>query len=531
MLISPLVIGAILGFLGTGQAKNISTLVDLGYSKYEGVHGSDGVSRWWGIRYGAAPLGDLRFRAPQDPPSTGNQVILADKHAPSCRGSQYLLFDPLQSEDCLFLDLYAPTEKKDRLPVYVYIQGGGLNYAGANMDATKLVVAADHEIIIVNFGYRVGPFGFLASKEVEADGDLNNGMLDQRKVLRWVQKHIAKFGGDPKRVTLAGSSAGSASVGIQLTAYGGRDDKLFAAVHHESPSFGYARTIKDSQYQYDALVERVNCSSARDTLKCLRNQPTETIPNNNPLDIPAPGGGGGPAVFLWSSCIDGDLIRDQPFKQFAAGNYVKVPAIYGSDTNEGTVFTPHTISNYTEMNNFLKNNWPKLTAFQLARIDFLYPKAEQFPDRGPYFRTAANAYGDLRYTCPGLYLSSKFGDDGVQNIYNYRWDVLTEANALNGDGVTHTAGVAPTWGLYLPGSPEANISPYIQSYITSFIRTSGNPNLYRLKGSPEWTRYSEQNAKRMHFPNDPYEVGMESVTSGQKKKCGYLSSISPVIGQ
>lgn len=64
MLISPLVIGAILGFLGTGQAKNISTLVDLGYSKYEGVHGSDGVSRWWGIRYGAAPLGDLRFRAP-----------------------------------------------------------------------------------------------------------------------------------------------------------------------------------------------------------------------------------------------------------------------------------------------------------------------------------------------------------------------------------------------------------------------------------------------------------------------------------
>lgn len=130
-------------------------------------------------------------------------------------------------------------------------------------------------------------------------------------------------------MTLAGSSAGSASVGIQLTAYGGRDDKLFAAVHHESPSFGYARTIKDSQYQYDALVERVNCSSARDTLKCLRNQPTETIPNNNPLDIPAPGGGGGPAVFLWSSCIDGDLIRDQPFKQFAAGNYVKVPAIYG----------------------------------------------------------------------------------------------------------------------------------------------------------------------------------------------------------
>jgi carboxylesterase type B len=93
----------------------------------------------------------------------------------------------------LFLDVYAPTEKKSGLPVYVYIQGGGLNtLASANMDGSKLVAAAGHDLIVVDFNYRVGPYGFLASKEVKASGDLNAGLLDQRKVLQWVQKHISK---------------------------------------------------------------------------------------------------------------------------------------------------------------------------------------------------------------------------------------------------------------------------------------------------------------------------------------------------
>jgi carboxylesterase type B len=100
------------------------------------------------------------------------------------------------SEDCLFLDVYAPTnagESRNFLPVFVFIQGGGFNTNGnPNLNGSGLIAASDNNIVIVTFNYRVGPYGFLTSKEVQADGDLNVGLLDQRKVFQWIQCHIEK---------------------------------------------------------------------------------------------------------------------------------------------------------------------------------------------------------------------------------------------------------------------------------------------------------------------------------------------------
>jgi len=100
------------------------------------------------------------------------------------------------SEDCLFLDVYAPTEagqSKGLLPVFVFIQGGGFNADGnPNLNGSGLIAASDNNIVIVTFNYRVGPYGFLTSKEVQTDGDLNVGLLDQRKVFQWIQSFIAE---------------------------------------------------------------------------------------------------------------------------------------------------------------------------------------------------------------------------------------------------------------------------------------------------------------------------------------------------
>lgn len=99
------------------------------------------------------------------------------------------------SEDCLFLDVYAPTNASSdsKLPVYLYIQGGGFNTnANPNMNGGVLVAASGLNIVVVTLGYRVGPYGFLASSEVEANGSLNNGLKDQRQALRWIQKFIHK---------------------------------------------------------------------------------------------------------------------------------------------------------------------------------------------------------------------------------------------------------------------------------------------------------------------------------------------------
>ena len=88
--------------------------------------------------------------------------------------------------------MYAPTDNSKLHPVYVFFQGGGFNSNGnPNLDGTSLIEAGDHDIVIVTFNYRVGPWGFLASREVQGNGDLNVGLKDQRKVLEWIQKYIS----------------------------------------------------------------------------------------------------------------------------------------------------------------------------------------------------------------------------------------------------------------------------------------------------------------------------------------------------
>jgi carboxylesterase type B len=308
-----------------------------------------------------------------------------------------------------------------------------------------------------------------------------------------------------------------------MSAYGGRDDNLFHAAAAESQSFGAQLNVNESQYQYDALVKRVGCDSQNDTLSCLRGLDIKTLSENNP-NIPTPGGAGGSPNFMWSNVIDGDFTQDYTYTLFSLGKFVKVPSIFGDDTNEGTVFTPKSISNYTQMNNYLSNNFVKLTASQLAQIDHLYPKAEQYPDSGPYWRTAANAYGEMRYNCPGIFVSSSIHQAGVPS-YNYHWDFLTVGNQRNGMGVQHTAESGFIWG-----DSDNELTPIIQGYWTSFIR-SKDPNMYRKQGTPEWTTFDGNNMQRILFPNEASKVGMESVPSDQRARCAYLNGIGADVGQ
>ncbi|KAH8648747.1 triacylglycerol lipase [Tricladium varicosporioides] len=525
MLITGLTVGLVLGLAHHSHAANIDLIVDLGYSKYEGTNAKNGITQWWGIRYAANPIGDNRFRAPQDPPVV-TDVQKADKHGPGCRVSPSTSMSATNSEDCLFLDVYAPTDaSKGPHPVFVWFQGGGFNsLSDLNRDANALINAADHNMVVVTFNYRVGPYGFLASKEVKANGDANAGLLDQRKVLHWIQQHISKFGGDPKHVTIGGASAGGASVDLHLTAYGGKDEGLFHAAAAESQSFGVQFTIAEAQYQYDALVKRVGCDTALDTLKCLRATDMKIIPENNP-NIPTPGGGGGNPVFMWSNVIDGNFTPDFTYNLFAQGKFVKVPSIFGDDTNEGTVFVSKEIANVSQMNTFLRNNYPKLNETHLTEIDHYYPKAEQFPNAGAYWRSASNAYGEMRYNCPGLYISAALPAHGVPQSWNYHWDVLSDENAQNGLGVTHTAEAGSIWG-----ANETGTSAALQQYWQSFIR-SKDPNKLKNVSLPAWETFTSTKMQRIHFTNDVKDLAMEVVDAGQKERCAYLNSIGPLIGQ
>jgi len=173
----------------------VDPLVDVCYTKYDGNSLSNGVTQWLGISDAAPPLGELRFAPPQDPLQNVSTQI-ANRHGPVCLSTGGTPNAKGFSEDCLYMDVYAPSNATadSKLPVYFFIQGGGFNSnSNANYNGSGLVTASGFNIIVVNFNYRVGPYGFIAGREiVESDtASTNNGLKDQRKAMEWVQKYIS----------------------------------------------------------------------------------------------------------------------------------------------------------------------------------------------------------------------------------------------------------------------------------------------------------------------------------------------------
>ncbi len=184
---------------------------------------ADGLSTYLGISFAAPPVGNLRWKAPQ-PVAPWKGVKKADHHGAGCMQEPGLArqmgFDGPLSEDCLFIDVWSPAKAAtEKLPVIVWIYGGGFNsgmtgvplYDGANF--------AKQGVVFVSVSYRVGPFGFISTPELTKEGGAsgNYGMLDMIAGLKWAKANVAKFGGDPAKVTIMGHSAGSMAVS-RLTA-------------------------------------------------------------------------------------------------------------------------------------------------------------------------------------------------------------------------------------------------------------------------------------------------------------------------
>lgn len=548
ILLIGLVLGLSLGLtlgLRHGHHTNHTALpvVDLGYSRYQGNDFRHGVSQWLGIRYAAAPLAELRFAAPQDPPYNAT-LQKANQHGPTCLGTRSEVSDqPIsqsQSEDCLFLDVYAPSNftTDSKFPVYFFIQGGGFNSnADPNLNGTSLVKASGFNIVIVNFNYRVSLYGFLASAEIQRSASLNNGLLDQRKALQWVQDHISKFGGDPGHVVMGGASAGAGSVALQVGAYGGRDDNLFHATAAESQSFGAVRTVSGSQYQYDELVNRTKCAERdtgyNDTLACLRGLSSQDLQKQN-IGTPFPGADQNP-LFSYNPVVDNDFLQDLTLALFEDGRFHNVPAIYGDVTNEGTIFVPKSTDSVDDSNSFIRAQFPLINSTQLSTIQSLYkPSAyPHYSSAGEYWRSTAAAYGELRYVCTGDYISSQYyAHNRSSRVYSYHYNVTDPASLKNGYGVPHVAELNAIWdppsapASYKPGGSNADVVPLMQSYWTSFIRFY-DPNVARLPGSPTWDQWGGPSTQRRILiqggGNAVSNTAMETVPADQKKRCAQLN--------
>jgi len=190
----------------------------------DGVDLGNGVEVWRGVPFVKPPLRELRWRAPQ-PVEAWQGTYHADRFAPMClqslrgRTMNHYFGNEAISEDCLYLNVWAPAgaEAGRKLPVIVWIYGGGFNVGSASMANYAGENLAKQDVVYVSIAYRVGPLGFLAHPELTAEqgGHSGNyGLMDQIAGLQWIQRNIAAFGGDPNNVTIMGQSAGSMSVSL-----------------------------------------------------------------------------------------------------------------------------------------------------------------------------------------------------------------------------------------------------------------------------------------------------------------------------
>lgn len=227
-----------------------------------------------------------------------------------------------------------------KLPVAFWIHGGGFVEGGGVDQRYNLSFIVENSVKIgqpiigVSINYRLSAWGFLQSIEMYGSGNTNLGLRDQRLALHWVQENIAAFGGDPSKVTIWGESAGAASVGMHLVAYGGRDDKLFRGAIMESGNpVPYSSLVGDEVAQpvFDTIAGSAGCNSSNDKLECLRQVSFEKLNNAiNTTDVPQ----------NYQPYLDGDFVEQYPSLQLAAGRFVHVPIIDGANSDEGYSASP-----------------------------------------------------------------------------------------------------------------------------------------------------------------------------------------------
>jgi para-nitrobenzyl esterase len=289
--------------------------------------GVAGVNSFLGLPYATPPTGNLRWRPPQ-PAAAWSGVRDATQFGPSCPQSTvnnpYLPPGPI-SENCLYLNVYTPasgsTSGSGR-PVLVWVHGGGLTVDGArNYDGTKL--AADGTVV-VTINYRLGALGFLAHPALASrpGGTAGNyGLMDQQAALRWVQRNIAQFGGDPHNVTIAGQSAGGLSVLAQLVSPGARG--LFQRAIVQSGAFALnQQPLATAEAAGEKFATAVGC--ADQTAQCLRSAPVSDLVSDFGVEIPG--------------VVDGSVLTQSIGTAIAHGQFARVPIINGITHDEELIF-------------------------------------------------------------------------------------------------------------------------------------------------------------------------------------------------
>lgn len=323
--------------------------VTIGDGAIEGVAADGDVIHYWGIPFAAPPVGDLRWRAPQ-PPKPWTGTLAADHFGHDCMqnevpGRLWPHREPAPSEDCLYLNIWAPRTAAGA-PVMVWIYGGAFQIgSSASIVYDGENFAADG-VVFVSFNYRVNKFGFFAhpalTKE-SAKAPLGNyAVLDQIAALKWVKANIDKFGGDPNNVTIFGESAGAMSVQYLMASPLAKG--LFDKAISES-GFGRFHLQSFAEAEAKGKAAAAGWGVKNDDLAALRAVPAKQVLGDTTMSHNG----------FWPM-IDGKTIPEQTITSFESGRIAHVPFIVGSNSYEIGLFPALA----TGLSHKMSPVWPKV---------------------------------------------------------------------------------------------------------------------------------------------------------------------------
>lgn len=455
----------------------------------------DGLRVYLGIPYAAPPAGPLRWRPPRSP-APWKTVRRCEAFGPACPQPKQ---DPkvTYSEDCLSLNIWSPAKTAgERLPVMVWIHGGGFNFGASSQAEYHGANLAKKGVVVVTLNYRLGPLGYLAHPGLDAESPQrtsgNYGLLDQIAALKWVRANIRAFGGDPGNVTIFGQSAGSRSVSLLLLTPG--SGGLFRRAIAQSggpilgseylnPAFnGHKASVSKMG---EELARRLGCSGP-DALACMREKSAAEVVAAAACDT---------SLFaeeiFFAPVFDGGVLPADPVVAFRSGRQHRVPVITGSTANEGALYLAGEKNlNRSRYEMFLQSRFHEHAREALA----VFPAATD---------ADVPAAIDKVVTVGGNAQPARFTAGSAARTGNRAWVFhftrVPATRLAKAGGAHHGVDLAYVFGnLDEPGAYTATdraLSEIVMGYWVSFAR-SGDPN---GPGLPVWPAFTDETGVHMEF--------------------------------
>ncbi|XP_059086182.1 cholinesterase-like [Tigriopus californicus] len=517
----------------------------------KGINLSPNVRAWFGVPYAQPPVGELRFSPPVDLEERDDDDVLETRSQPnSCiqaldqsDSSGSFIWNTREdlSEDCLYLNIYAPRNASELLPVLVWIHGGSHSTGAASLDIYDgQQLALRGEIIFVAIQFRLGPLGFMYLGERSGIPG-NMGLLDQVKALDWISQNIQTFNGDPNDVTLMGESSGAHSVALHMISP--KSEGLFHKAILQSaglnPTWGY-KTPEMALENARKLSSLLDCpEDPEETLTCLREKDAEEI-TSKAAEILDGEIYSNPFVVT----LDGNFITEAP--QEALENDVissKIPVLLGSNANEGfydlMAFKPDIFPDRQldmsdmelsekDFEDVIESIFPNYPAFirRLIRHEYKDMIASNVTGR---FQALDQIFGDASYVCDTEHFAQTVSGQG-NNVYRYHFNHRSSqdpwpkySGSKHGDEIEFVFG-SPLKNNSLYNGDELSLTETMMTYWLNFIKT-GNPNPLTLLTS--WPKYEEP---RWAYLNLTAEFNDGKVFErGLDGRCEFWNEILPAL--